>query len=48
MKPAMPLSAAWCRRMTTTMANAQEVAKAEQGYAESLKRPLPKSNVELF
>jgi len=39
---------AWCRRMTTTMANAQEVAKAEQGYAESLKRPLPKSNVELF
>lgn len=39
---------AWCRRMTTTMASAQEVAKAEQAYAESLKRPSPKSNIELF
>lgn len=39
---------AYCRRMTTTMATAQEVAVAEQAYAESLKRPPPKSNVELF
>ena len=39
---------AYCRRMTTTMASAQEVAKAELAYAESLKRPPPKSRVELF
>jgi chemotaxis protein CheD len=30
------------------MASVQEVAKAEQAYAETLKRPPPKSNVELF
>ena len=35
---------AYCRRMTTTMASVQEVAKAEQAYAETLKRPPPKSN----
>ena len=39
---------AYCRRMTTTMANAQEVARAELAYAESLRKPPPKSNVELF
>ena len=39
---------AYCRRMTTTMASAQEVAKAELAYAEALKRPPPKSRVELF
>lgn len=39
---------AYCRRMTTTMASAQEVARAELAYAESLRKPPPKSNVELF
>ena len=39
---------AYCRRMTTTMANAQEVARAELAYAESLRKPPPKSNVDLF
>ena len=39
---------AYCRRMTTTMANAQEVARAELAYAESLRKPPPKTNVELF
>ena len=39
---------AYCRRMPTTLATAQEIAREEQVYAESLLRRPPKSNVELF
>jgi chemotaxis protein CheD len=39
---------AYSRRLSTNMANAQEVARAETAYAESLQRKPPKSNVELF
>ncbi len=38
---------AWCKRMKTTLATAQEIALEEERYAQSLLRPA-KSNVELF
>lgn len=39
---------AYCRRMPTTLATAQEIAREEAVYAESLLRKPPASNVELF
>jgi len=39
---------AYCRRMPTSLATAQEIAREEAVYAESLLRKPPKSNVELF
>lgn len=39
---------AWCRRLSSTMATAQEAARAETAYAESLQRRPPQSNIELF
>lgn len=38
----------WCRRMPTTLATAQEIAREEALYAESLQRKPPANNVELF
>lgn len=39
---------AYCRKMATTQPTAQEIAREEAAYAESLRRKPPKSNVELF
>ena len=39
---------AWCRRMPTTLATAQEIAQEEEIYAKSLQRPAKTSKVELF
>ena len=39
---------AWCRRMPTTLATAQEVAREEEIYAKSLQRPASSGKVELF
>ncbi|MBR0566956.1 chemotaxis protein CheD [Azoarcus sp. L1K30] len=39
---------AYCRRMPTSLATAQEIAREEAAYAESLQRRPPSSNVELF
>ena len=38
----------WCRRMQTTLASAQEIAREEAIYAESLQRKAVSNNVELF
>ncbi|TVT58982.1 MAG: chemotaxis protein CheD [Azoarcus sp. PHD] len=39
---------AYCRRMATTQATAQDIAREEAAYAQSLQRKPPKSNIELF
>ncbi|PKO58131.1 MAG: chemotaxis protein CheD [Betaproteobacteria bacterium HGW-Betaproteobacteria-19] len=39
---------AYCRRMQTNQASAQEIAREEAAYAASLLRRPPKSNIELF
>ncbi|QDF95522.1 chemotaxis protein CheD [Azoarcus sp. DD4] len=39
---------AWCKRLPTTMATAQEIAREEANYAESLQRKPPPGNIELF